>query len=64
MNNVDEYFSVDNQKLIIVAIREVLKEDDSIGMLDQIGFEDEGYTKQDILCSQIFPFVAFIVNVY
>lgn len=63
-NNVDEYFSVDNQKLIIVAIREVLKEDDSIGMLDQIGFEDEGYTKQDILYSEIFPFPAFIANVY
>lgn len=54
----------DDQKLIIIAIREVLKEDDSIGMLDQIGFEDEGYTKQDILYSQVFPFAAFIANVY
>lgn len=54
----------DDQKLIIIAIREVLKEDDSIGMLDQIGFEDEGYTKQDILYSQVFPFSAFIANVY
>ena len=62
--NIEVCFSVDGQKLIVAAIREVLKEDDSIEMLDQIGFEDEGYTKQDILYSQIFPFAAFIANVY
>lgn len=62
--HIEECFSVDNQKLIIIAIREVLKEDDSIKMLDQIGFEDEGYTKQDILYSQIFPFAEFIANIY
>lgn len=33
-------------------------------MLDQIGFEDEGYTKQDILYSQTFPFATFIANIY
>ena len=62
--NIEVCFSVDGQKLIVAAIREVLKEDDLIEMLDQIGFEDEGYTKQDILYSQIFPFAAFIANVY
>lgn len=63
-SKIEPCLSNDDQKLIIVAIREVLKEDDSIGMLDQIGFEDKGYTKQDILYSQIFPFSAFIANVY
>lgn len=63
-SKIEPCLSNDDQKLIIVAIREVLKEDDSIGMLDQIGFEDEGYTKQDILYSQVFPFAAFIANVY
>lgn len=63
-SKIEPCLSNDDQKLIIVAIREVLKDDDSIGMLDQIGFEDEGYTKQDILYSQIFPFAAFIANVY
>lgn len=61
---IEPCFSLDNQKLIIIAIREVLKEDDSIGLLEQIGFEDEGYTKQDILYSQIFPFSEFLANIY
>lgn len=63
-NKIEPCLDKDNQRLFIIAIREVLKEDNSIDWLDQIGFEDEGYTKQDILYSQIFPFAEFIANIY
>ena len=61
---IEPCFKIDDQKLIITALREVIREDDSIKDLDQVGFEDEGYTKQDILNAQIFPFAAFISNIY
>lgn len=57
------YFDEDNQRNIIICIREVLKEDD---VLDHvvIGYEAEGYTKQDIINMQVFPFAEFLANIY
>ena len=42
----------------------MLKEDTTIKDTDNIGFETEGYTKQDIITKQIFPFSEFLTNVY
>lgn len=58
------YFSEDNQRLVIICIRSVLKEDIDIPDYMNIGYENEGYTKQDILTMQVFPFADFLANVY
>ena len=39
--------------------QDVLKEDTTIKDTDNIGFETEGYTKQDIITKQIFHFQSF-----
>ena len=61
--NVKTYFDTDAQKLIILCLRDIIK-NDSMDALTKIGFEDEGYTKQDILNKQVFPFAEFLANVY
>lgn len=63
-NNIKHYFNEDSQKLIIICIQDVLKEDTAIKETDNIGFETDGYTKQDIITKQIFPFSEFLTNVY
>ncbi len=61
---IKPYFTEDNQKLVIICIQDVLKDDTTIKDTDNIGFETEGYTKQDIITKQIFPFSEFLTNVY
>lgn len=56
-------FSEPSQRLIIVCARDILKNDPSIDDDDMIGYED-GYTKQDIISMQVFPFPDFLANVY
>lgn len=46
-SNVEPYFNKDGKKLVIICIRDVLKEDSDIDNACLIGFE-EGYTKQQI----------------
>ncbi len=57
-------FDENGQRLVIICVRDVLKEDTTINDSVTIGFEKEGYTKQDLLNKQIFPFSAFLANVY
>lgn len=59
-----EYFSEEDQKLIIICLKDVLKEDILIKDTENIGFETEGFTKQDIICMQVFPFSELLANVY
>ena len=61
---IKPYFDENNQKLVIVCIQDVLKEDTTIKETDIVGFEAEGYTKQDIITKQIFPFSELLTNVY
>ncbi|MGI6593476.1 MAG: DUF1837 domain-containing protein [Christensenellales bacterium] len=63
-DKVKPYFDEDGQRLIIICIQDVLKEDSDISDTTIIGFDTEGYTKQDIICKQVFPFSAFLANVY
>lgn len=63
-NIIKEYFDEDGQRLVIVCIQDVLKEDSLIKDTENIGFETEGFTKRDILSKQVFPFTEFLVNVY
>lgn len=53
-------FDENGQRLVIICVRDVLKEDTTINDSVTIGFEKEGYTKQDLLNKQIFPFSAFL----
>lgn len=62
-SNVEPYFNKDGKKLVIICIRDVLKEDSDIDNACLIGFE-EGYTKQDIVYKQIFNFSELIANVF
>ena len=62
-SNVEPYFNKDGKKLVIICIRDVLKEDSNIDNACLIGFE-EGYTKQDIVYKQIFNFSELIANVF
>lgn len=52
----------DMHKCVVLAIRDVLKEDD-IGDLTLIGYED-GYTKQDIVNKAYFNFAELLANVF
>lgn len=52
----------DMHKCIVLAIRDVLKDDD-IGDLTLIGYED-GYTKQDIVNKAYFNFAELLANVF
>jgi hypothetical protein len=61
---IKPYFDEKGQKLIIVCIQDVLKEDTLISDADNIGFETEGFTKQDIVYKQVFTFTDFLANVY
>ena len=63
-NKIKPYFDENGQKLIIISIQDVLKEDTDILDTDNIGFETEGYTKQDIISKQVFSFIEFLTNVY
>lgn len=56
-------FSEPSQRLIIACVRDILKNDPSIDDDDMIGYED-GYTKQDIISMQVFPFPDFLANVF
>lgn len=62
-NKIVPYFDEDNQRNIIICIREILREDDVKDHVI-IGYEAEGYTKQDIINMQVFPFADFLANVY
>ncbi len=62
-NNVVPEFSESSQRLIIVCVRDILKNDPSINDDDMIGYEEE-YTKQNIISMQVFPFSDFLANVY
>lgn len=61
--NVEPFFNHDGKKLVVICIRDVLKEDTDIDDGDSIGFED-GYTKQDIIYKQIFSFSELIANAF
>lgn len=61
---IKPYFNEEGQRLVIICLRDVLKEDSSIQDSDDIGFENDGYTKQDIISKQVFPFSELIANVY
>ena len=50
-------------KNVVLAIREVLKEDD-VEETKNIGFADEGYTKQDIINKTYFTFDELLANVF
>lgn len=63
-NKIKPYFDENGQKLAIVCIQDVLNEDSLIKDTDNIGFEPDGYTKQDIVCKQVFSFVELLTNVY
>lgn len=52
----------DMHKCVVLAIRDVLKEDD-IGDLTLVGYED-GYTKQDIVNKAYFNFAELLANVF
>lgn len=56
-------FSESCQRLIITVVKDILKNDPSISDDDMIGYED-GYTKQDIISMQVFPFPDFLANVF
>lgn len=56
-------FDYAGKQLVVSAIQAVLK-DDNIPDATQIGFMDEGYTKQDIVEKQTFSFADLIANVY
>ena len=62
-SSIEPYFNKDGKKLVIICIRDVLKEDSDIDDACSIGFE-EGYTKQDIVYKQIFNFSELIANVF
>jgi len=57
-------FNEEGQRLVIICVRDVIKEDTSILDSTNIGFEDEGYTKQDIVNKQVLPFSELMANVY
>ena len=61
---IKPYFDENGQKVVIVCIQDVLKEDTTINDTDIIGFEPDGYTKQDIVSKQVFSFSDLLVNVY
>jgi uncharacterized protein (DUF2164 family) len=61
---IKPYFDENGQKLITVCIQDVLNEDTLINDTDNIGFESEGYTKQDIVSKQVFSFSELLANVY
>lgn len=61
---IKPYFDENWQKVVIVCIQDVLKEDTTINDADIIGFDPEGYTKQDIVSKQVFSFSDLLVNVY
>jgi len=63
-SKIKPYFDENGQKLIIVCIQDVLNEDSLINDTDNIGFEPEGYTKQDIVSKQVFSFAELLTNVY
>ncbi len=63
-NKIKPYFDENWQKVVILCIQDVLKEDSTINDIDIIGFEPDGYTKQDIVSKQIFSFSDLLVNVY
>lgn len=61
---IKPYFDENGQKVVIVCIQDVLKEDTTINDTDIIGFEPDGYTKQDIVSKQVFSFSDLLVNMY
>lgn len=63
-NTIKPHFNETGQKLVIVCIQDILKEDTDIMDTDNIGFETEGYTKQDIISKQVFSFSELITNLY
>lgn len=63
-NKIKPFFDENGQKLAIICIRDVLREDTTISDVDNIGFETEGYTKHDIINKQVFPFSELLANVY
>ena len=63
-NKIKRYFDENWQKVVIICIQDVLKEDTTINDADIIGFEPDGYTKQDIVSKQVFSFSDLLVNVY
>lgn len=63
-NIVIPYFNDAGQKLVIISIREILMEDSTISDTETIGFSEEGYTKQDMLLKQVFPFAEFLANIF
>ncbi len=63
-NKIKPFFDENWQKVVIVCIQDVLKEDSTISDTDIIGFETEGFTKQDIVSKQVFSFSDLLVNVY
>lgn len=63
-NKIKPFYDENWQKVVIVCIQDVLKEDISIKDSDNIGFETEGFTKQDIVNKQVFSFTDLLVNVY
>lgn len=50
-------------KNVVLAFRDVLSEDD-IDDMTNIGYESEGYTKQDIVNKYYFNFSEFLANIY
>ena len=56
------YLKKDLQKCVVLAIRDVLNEDD-VDDLTLIGYED-GYTKQDITNKTYFNFAELLANVF
>jgi len=61
---INPFFDENGQKVAIVCIRDVLREDTTINDEDNIGFESDGYTKQDIISKQVFSFSSLLANVY
>lgn len=64
LDKIDPFFNEDGKRLIILSIRNVLKDDKTLDDYCNIGYESEGYTKQDIITKQVFPFADFIANVF
>lgn len=63
-NTIRPYFDENGQRLVILCLQDVLKEDSSINDVDIIGFQSDGYTKQDIVSKQVFSFSELLSNVY
>lgn len=63
-NTVAPNFDEKGKKLIINCIRDILIKDTSISDSTIIGFDSEGFTKQDITTKQVFPFSQFLANLF